>query len=103
MEHRNLLSNAFISEPNFSPLDTGTFVLWVEVEDAEGCTDMDTLEIKVLEDAIVDAGTSFFTCGNAATLEANIISDASGIWTLDSGPNSPNILSPTNPSTQLTD
>ena len=63
---------------------------------------MDTLEIKVLEDAIVDAGTSFFTCGNAATLEANIISDASGIWTLDSGPNSPNILSPTNPSTQLT-
>ncbi len=103
LEHRNLLSNAFISEPTFTPIDTGHFVLWLEVEDAQGCTTTDTIEISVLDNAIVDAGISFFTCGNAASLEANLIDDINGVWSLLDGPNIPNIVSPFSPTTQLTD
>lgn len=91
---RPLLSNAFISNPVFSPLDTGSFILWLEVENVSGCMSIDTINLNVFDDAQIDAGTSFFTCELQATLTAST-NNVEGEWSLFSGPNIPVIASPT--------
>ena len=99
-ESRPYLSDAFISDPTFTPLDTGRVTLWLEVENAEGCTSIDTIEIYVLEEASINAGSSFFTCVSQITLNASI-DVGQGEWSLFSGPSTPFIGSPNNPTTDV--
>jgi len=99
-ENRNLLSDWQISNPNFTPLDLGTYLFWVEATNVEGCIGTDTIHISVLDDAIFDAGTSFFTCDIVTTLNASI-SGAEGIWTVFSGPSTPNFTDASSPTTMV--
>lgn len=99
-EYRPLLSNAFISNPTFSPSDTGVFTLRLEVENKDGCVSIDTTEISVLDNAIIDAGTSFFTCETTVTLSSSASANA-GMWSLFSGPNTPFIFAPNDSITEV--
>lgn len=98
---RSYLSDAFISDPSFTPVDTGSFILWLEVENTEGCTSVDTIVIDVLNDVTIDAGTSFFTCESSVFLNASS-NMRQGMWSLFSGPNSPIITMPHDSITQVT-
>ena len=91
--HENL-SDPFISNPTFSASETGTYLMWLEVSDTEGCNNRDSIEITVLERTIYNAGSSFFTCESDAILNATI-ENGTGEWSLYSGPNIPQIESPT--------
>ena len=86
--YRNLISNWQISNPTFSPTELGEYTFWIDATNAEGCVGSDTVHISVTDDAVFDAGTSFFTCSTEAMLNATI-TGAEGQWSVFSGPSSP--------------
>jgi len=102
VEHRTLLSDWQTSNPTFTPNDLGEYTFWIDVINAEGCIGSDTVHISVLEDAVFDAGTSFFTCSSEVMLNASI-TGAEGIWTVFSGPSTPTIIDPVSPTSLVTD
>ncbi len=60
------LDNPFISNPECSPLTTTTYVL--EVSNASGCTDYDTITIAVAAPVIADAGDDITICSGESTI-----------------------------------
>lgn len=97
---RSYLSDPFISNPTFTASDPGDFQIWLEIEDANGCTSADTIDLVVLENTILDAGTSLQTCETMLNLDASI-SIGTGEWVFISGPSVPQIVSPNDPNSQL--
>ena len=62
------LSSTTVANPTFSPVGVGTYNFTVTVTDANGCQDMDTVDIIVNPLPVVDAGNNERICANESVV-----------------------------------
>ena len=98
INQRSNLSNAFIRNPIYTPSSTGSFELWVETTNNDGCSNRDTMMLEVLGYATSTVVNPIITCQEEVNLEA-IIEGGQGEWMFINGPIRPVIETPSDPTT----
>ncbi len=83
---------------------TGIYILRWTVSSGSCVTSTDDIQIQIFNiPLLVDAGPDQNICNvTTATMAGNIPSSGTGTWTWISGPGTPSITAPTNPSTTIT-